>query len=145
MEKLKAKNVVIGKQFESSENYKEFIQIIKTRKMKVSIVEAGQKINIEKDLYFNVLWPSSDYLISENILNNNSLVGKLVYKNFSILFTGDVEEIAEKAILQKYKDNLGVLNANILKVAHHRFKNIFNSRVFTSSESKFCINRSRRE
>ena len=34
-------------------------------------------------------------MISENAINNNSLVCKLVYKNFSILFTGDIEKIAE--------------------------------------------------
>ena len=42
-------------------------------------------------------------MISENAINNNSLVCKLKFKKFSMLFTGDIEEIAEKAILTKYK------------------------------------------
>lgn len=58
-------------------------------------------------------------MISENAINNNSLVGKLNYKKFSMLFTGDIEEIAEKSILQKYSKK--ELNSTILKVAHHRF------------------------
>ena len=41
-------------------------------------------------------------MISENAINNNSLVCKLKFKKFSMLFTGDIEEIAEKAILTKY-------------------------------------------
>ena len=60
--------------------------------------------------------------INENVLNNNSIVCKLCYKNFSMLFTGDIEEIAEKRILQEYKDNLQLLNSTILKVAHHGSK-----------------------
>lgn len=56
------------------------------------------------------------------LLNNNSLVCKLEYKNFSIMLTGDIEEIAENAILNKYKNNAKILNANILKVAHHGSK-----------------------
>ena len=36
------------------------------------------------------------------------------------MLTGDIEEIAENAILTKYKNNVKILNANILKVAHHR-------------------------
>lgn len=58
-------------------------------------------------------------MISENSINNNSLVCKLNYKKFSMLFTGDIEEIAEKSILEKYRKK--ALNATILKVAHHRF------------------------
>lgn len=58
-------------------------------------------------------------MISDNAINNNSLVCKLNYKKFSMLFTGDIEEIAEKSILEKYRKK--ALNATILKVAHHRF------------------------
>ena len=39
-----------------------------------------------------------------------------------MLFTGDIEEAAEKQILQKYQNNLQVLNSTILKVAHHGSK-----------------------
>lgn len=43
------------------------------------------------------------------------------YKNFSMLFTGDIEEVAEKQILEEYK-NSNILNSNILKVGHHGSK-----------------------
>ena len=38
-----------------------------------------------------------------------------------MLFTGDIEETAEKQILEEYK-NLDILRANVLKVAHHGSK-----------------------
>ena len=44
------------------------------------------------------------------------MVCKLSYKNFSMLFTGDIEE-AEKDILKEY--DLNDLQSTILKVAHH--------------------------
>lgn len=55
-------------------------------------------------------------------MNNNSIVAKLEYKNFSMLFTGDIEEIAEKQILEEYKNNQKIFNVNILKVGHHGSK-----------------------
>ena len=91
MEELKVKNVVIGKQFETCENYEKFIKIVKEKKIKVMVVEAGQKIKIEKELYFDVIWPNSENKISDNVLNNNSFVCKLVYQDFSMLFTGYIE------------------------------------------------------
>ena len=39
------------------------------------------------------------------ILKYNSFVFKLVYYNFSMLFTGDIEEVAEKSILKRYVNN----------------------------------------
>lgn len=122
MEELKVKNIIIGKQFEESENYQNFIEIVNKNKIKVYVVEAGKKINIEKNLYFDVLWPDSKNVVEKNSINNNSLVGKLIYNNFSILFTGDIEEIAEKSILKKYEKNKSILDSDILKVAHHGSK-----------------------
>lgn len=45
---------------------------------------------------------------------------KLVYKQFSILFTGDIEKIAEKEMLKKYKND--ELKSTVLKIAHHGSK-----------------------
>jgi len=117
---LKVENVIIGKQFEDSENYHKFKKIVNEKKIKVYVVEVGHRVNIEKNIYFDVLWPDSRNIINENILNNNSLVCKLSYRSFSMIFTGDIEEIAEKKIVQKVDDRL--LSADILKVAHHGSK-----------------------
>ncbi len=121
MKNLKVKNIIIGKQFEDSENLQEFLKIAKEKNVKVNVVEAGDKISIEKNLYFHVLWPDSSNIITEKILNNNALVCKLYYKNFSMLFTGDIEEVAEKELIKKYTDT-NVLNSTVLKVAHHGSK-----------------------
>lgn len=121
MEKIKVKNVVIGKQFQDSANYQTFLAIVKKKRIKVHIVESGQRIHIEKNLYFDILWPSSKSIISEDSINNNSLVCKMVYQNISVLFTGDIEEITEKIILEKY-EGTNVLTSTILKVPHHGSK-----------------------
>lgn len=121
LQEIKIKNVVIGKQFEDSSNYQEFSKIVKEHDIKVHVAEAGQRINIEKDLYFDVLWPSTKKVVNENIINNHSLVCKMIYHNFSCLFTGDIETIAEKSILERYK-NTNILKCTVLKVAHHGSK-----------------------
>jgi len=121
MEKFRIKQIIISKQVESSDNFKEFMDIIKKKKIKVSIITKGNKIIIEKDVSMIFLWPCKD-LITENGLNNNSIVCKLIYGSTSILFTGDIEAIAERRIIEEYKDNLQVLNSTILKVAHHGSK-----------------------
>lgn len=119
MENLNVNRIVISKQKESCENYEVFKEIIKKRKIKVLVVDIGDKLQIEKNLYLDILWPDNSKQINENVLNNNSIVCKLNYNNFSCIFTGDIEEIAEKQIVKYYKKNLKVLDSTILKVAHH--------------------------
>ena len=119
LEKLQVDEIIIGRQFENSENYQKFIKITKEKNIKIKVVKAGDKIYLDKNTYINVIWPDINNIVNENIVNNNSLVFKMVYKNFSILFTGDIEEIAERRILNLYSDKL---KADILKVAHHGSK-----------------------
>lgn len=138
MQELKIKNVVIGKQVEDSENYQKFIKIVEEKKVRVYVVEAGQRINIEKDLYFDILWPNDKEQINDNLLNNNSLVCKLTYKSFSMLFTGDIEEIAERAILEKYKST-NRLKATILKVAHHGSKSSSIKKFLNTVKPKIAL------
>ena len=141
MDKLKVKNIIISKQGEDSTNYTEFIKLVKKHNINFIIVEAGDIINIDKNSYFQILWPTEKQ-IKQNILNNNSIVAKFVYRNTSILFTGDIEEIAEKQIIAKYKNTI-LLNSTILKVAHHRFKEFVNPTICEFSRAKDSFNRSR--
>ncbi len=119
VQELKVNNIFISEQIEYSENYQELLTIIKEKNINLQILSKGDQIQIEKDIYIQILWPEK-IQINENILNNNSLVMKLVYKEISILFTGDIEEIAENKILEQIPKEY--LNATILKVAHHGSK-----------------------
>ena len=126
LEKLPVKNVIISKQGKSSENFKQFLSIIQEKKVNVLLVQEGDNIVIDNEISINILFPQADF-ISENILNNNSIVAKLEWKNSSgevissILLTGDIEQIAEEKLVEKYQ-NTNILNATILKVAHHGSK-----------------------
>lgn len=113
--------IIIPKQFSESENYNTFNEIIKKEKLRVVIVEKGSKIKIEENLFIDILWPDSKNIINENGINNNSIVCKLIYKKFSILFTGDIESIAEKKLVEEYK-NSEKLKSTVLKVGHHGSK-----------------------
>lgn len=139
LENMKVKNVIISKQFESSNNYIQFLKATEEKKIKVYEVEAGQRINIDKYTYFDILWPSTQDCIQENKLNNNSLVCKLVSIGTSVLFTGDIEESAEKQILKKYENNLELLKTDILKVAHHGSKTSTTLEFLNTTKPKYAI------
>lgn len=129
LEKLKVKQVIISQQKEDSSNFQKFLEIAKKRNIKIIVVKAGDRIQIEKNIYIEILWPTEKMEIEYNPLNNNSIVAKLVYYDTSILFTGDIEAEAEKELVKKYGHKL---KADILKAAHHGSK--------TSSTQEFLDN-----
>lgn len=116
IEKMRVENIVMSKQSKESEEYKKILEIIKQKNIKVSSVKAEDKIIIEKNLYTKILNPAEKFEFQD--LNNNAIVAKLAYKNFSMLFTGDIEK-AEENLAKKYKNEL---KSTILKVAHHGSK-----------------------
>ena len=118
IEKLNVKNVIIAKQKENSENYEKFLEIIKQKHIKVILVKSGDRVKIDNETYFEIIWPNKNQL-SENALNNNSIVAKFIHKNIKLLFTGDIEEVAEKEIIKLYSKKL---EADIIKIAHHGSK-----------------------
>ena len=120
LENLKVKNIIISKQGETSENLKKFYEITNNKGIRTIIVKKGDIVEIDKYSHFEILFPE-DNLIEDNILNNNSIVARFNSLNFSILFTGDIEEIAEKRLCELYSGT-DKLEAFVLKVAHHGSK-----------------------
>lgn len=136
MQNMKIKNIIIGKQFEQSENYEKFKKIAKSTNINIRVFQSGDRINID-NIFFETLWPDENSVISENNINNNSLVLKMMYGKISILFTGDIENMAEQRIISKYKNN--ALNSTILKVPHHGSKTSSSEMFLKKVNPKYAI------
>lgn len=126
IEKLNVKQLVISKQAKESKEFEDIISMAKEKNINIQVVKAGDVLKFDKYTSFKVLWPDTN-LLQESPLNNNSIVARLEYKSFSMLFTGDIEALAEKQIVARYKSE--ELKSDILKVAHHGSK--------TSSTNEF--------
>lgn len=119
LKNMKVKNVIISEQYKTSSIYEQFKQICKKQNIPIIHVRSGDEIRI-KDLAFKILHPKSkENQISENPLNNNAIVCMVKYKNRRILFTGDIEKVAENEMVKEYTNGL---KADILKVGHHGSK-----------------------
>ena len=119
IENIKDKNIIVGYQYEETENFTEFIDIAREKNINIIIVQSGDIVSIDDNTYFEIFAPITDEMISENAINNNSIVTKLIYGEREILFTGDIEEEAENLLVKNYGESL---NSDILKVAHHGSK-----------------------
>jgi len=124
IENLKVKNILISKQAYFCDEYKNIANIINAKKIRVIFLKQGDVLSIDKNVKMDIFYPVEELEYED--LNNNSIVAKLTYNSFSILFTGDIEK-SEENLAYKYKN--GELKSNVLKVAHHGSK--------TSSSNEF--------
>ena len=117
---INIRNIIISKQGENSSNLIKLKEFVKKKKINLQVVKKGDYIKIDKYSYFEILFPEEE-LIQDNILNNNSIVTRFCSLGLKMLFTGDIEEIAEKRLCELY-EGTNKLEAEVLKVAHHGSK-----------------------
>jgi competence protein ComEC len=104
------------------DEYKEALQKSGAQYQKA---QAGQKIDLGGGAILTVLAPSEPFFTAEQLKaggnepNANSIVLRLDYGDFSMLFMGDAEAQTEQRLLNKPDLDL---KATILKVAHHGSK-----------------------
>ena len=102
--------------------------------------QSGDMIDGFRDLRLYFLFPNLNHTASVSSemadnLNNSSVVFLLKYRETEILFTGDIEEEAEKYIADKYGNFLA---ADVLKSAHHG-SNTSSTPEFLSFTKPECV------
>lgn len=85
IEKLKVKNIIISEQAYLSQEYINIANIINKRKIELIKVKQGDKLRIDKDINIDILYPTEKLEYTD--LNNNSIVAKISYNKFSVMFT----------------------------------------------------------
>jgi competence protein ComEC len=90
----------------------EIAKVAKENNIQVATIDKEQGI-IAGDLEIRCLAPPSNLIGRDR--NDYSMVLSLTYRNFSMLFTGDIEDAGERALII----NEDLSHHTILKVAHH--------------------------
>lgn len=105
---------VLDPQFPAtSQVYKKFLNLIKKRNIKYTVVKDGHKLDWGKNCYAKVIAPLKMH--KAGALNNSSIVIRMVYGKVAFMFTGDAEKESEEDMLAYGKE----LSSQIIKVPHH--------------------------
>ena len=96
----------------TSKTFEDYLTVIDRKNIRFTVADVGLKRSYG-DMFLHVLHPRQP---AATDLNNSSIVIQLVYHDISFLFTGDAEQVSERAILERSGHNLA---STILKVGHH--------------------------
>lgn len=125
---------------------------LKGRGVEETILLAGDSFSVG-DVKFDILWPTAEDVAggcsgstkveigpgSTVDVNNKSMVFMMTYGDNSVLFTGDMYTAGQNDILAKYADDLSVLNADILKIAHHGYDNAGNEKFVATVSPEYAV------
>lgn len=133
-----AANFPVGELWEGvvqgeGEEYREFKRIIAEKGVPVRRIRPGDEsvmVDEVKIIFPGLPAPETVSLDSDESVNDQSLVFRLVLDSFSVLFTGDIGTAAEENFLKANND----LHCTILKVPHHGSRHS-NSPAFLAATS----------
>ncbi|MCK4777900.1 MAG: MBL fold metallo-hydrolase [Actinomycetia bacterium] len=100
----------------------------------------GSKIKLDEDVSIRILAPLRFYEPSRrggSDLNNDSVVISLKYGEVSYLLTGDIEEEAERDIMNKYPPE--ELKATVMHVPHHGGKSSSTMKFLETVDPQFSV------
>jgi competence protein ComEC len=102
-----------GQSFGESPIYDEVLTAAQNQNTEIRPVQAGEVIEIEDGVRLEVVHPGPK--LNSESRNENSVSMRLVYDNFTFLFTGDAEQAAEEEMLLAERP----LRALVFKAGHH--------------------------
>jgi len=102
-----------------SKLYPKILKLISDKHITKTKIQAPMKIPIADGAYFEVLWPVEQKIKvpGDSNLNPNSLVMRLVYQDFTMMFAADSYKESEEHIIALYPQDK--IKSNVLKVGHH--------------------------
>lgn len=111
----------------------EFNRILPVIKSKVHIVEQGSELHID-GIVIEFLFTYHDYLTS-NVMNDSSLVFKVISDKHSVLFLGDIGPQGGDVLYWESRDKL---KADIVQMAHHGHVNC-GLEVYAAINPDICL------
>ncbi len=136
LQRYEVKHVLTSGQECDSSVCVEWRRLIEEKDIEYTIIQAGQRIALSGEVGLEVLHPQKTLLQdTASDVNNNSVVVRLVFRDFSLLLTGDIFEEAEQHLLGERLS----LRSTALKIAHHGSETSSRSGFLTEVDPQLAV------
>ncbi|MGK0362066.1 MAG: competence protein ComEC, partial [Bradymonadia bacterium] len=120
----------------TTRTYARLLDALERTKVQLKIARKGRQITLEPGIVLRILGPEEPLVAgSRSDLNANSVIFRLEYADFKMLFTGDAEEETEQRLLADPAN----LDALVLKVAHHGSRHATASAMLAAVKPRIAL------
>ncbi len=122
-----------------SKLYRSYVDECNKRNVRRSVLKAGDAVDLGEGATFRVYYPTENLVHLLNVgavdgdPNNESIIGRLEYGNFSMLITGDAEFAEEEKILGKLE------HCDVLKAGHHGSKDSSSEKFLRAVKPEYVL------
>lgn len=95
--------------------YRQYLTAVQKKNIPFAVLNAGSELDLGGGVILKIFAPEKPF-ITNSEANNASIVGRLIYGNFSMLLAGDAENESESRMVQRYGTELA---SAVLKSGHH--------------------------
>ncbi len=128
------KTAIFGKTPFKDADFAEFYSILHKKEIATIKLLRGDILNIG-NVRIEVLYPEEEESAQGVSENNNSVVLRVIYGGRKFLFTGDVEKETEAKLLEMPE----LLQADVVKVAHHGSKTSSTQKLIDATTAKIAV------
>ena len=114
---------------------RKYMHIVRNKKIPRHVLRDGDVLKFG-NVKFYILNPEKNKKLGD--VNDNSIAMKLVYKNFSCIFCGDIQDGA----MERMNSYENFLKSDVIKIPHHggKIKNYITEKIFFESISpRVCV------
>ena len=130
---FRIEGLYISKEESQTDLRSEILELAGEHSIPVYWLSGDEQLEFGKVKY-SILWPVTKMDSAE--LNNQSMVIRADYGESSVLFTGDIEAPAERALVSSAGDDI---ETDVLKIPHHGSKGAVYDKFFDNCSAEFAI------
>ncbi|MHB9094345.1 MAG: DNA internalization-related competence protein ComEC/Rec2 [Eubacteriales bacterium] len=124
--------LVVNRQFYDKPEGARLVSLFRAKGTQIREITGGDRITVDENVVMETLSPRNGTVGGEN---NDSLVMRLCYGEFQIVFTGDAEE----PVLQELTGLQTAVDAEIVKVPHHGSRNAWSEQFYRAVNPQLAV------
>jgi competence protein ComEC len=131
LKNFRVRGVLVARSPANDSEFVKFSETLRQTRTPLETIETGDTMRVGS-VEINVLWPPPSSDVSDN---DNSVVLRILLGERSILFTGDIERVAERSLVTSSHP----LRADVVKAPHHGSKTSSTEPFVLATKPQFAI------
>jgi len=119
LEQLPVRAALVSSQTGTTPAHRRQMELLREKQVPVTVAREGVVLGLGATVTATVLNPPPELLVTNEPVEDNSVLLRVCTEGACALFTGDIGDQGERTLLERYSRSPETLRSQVLKVSHH--------------------------